>query len=88
MSILKINDTIGLISCSNGLNENLKSKIDELVTLLTSLNLNVSVPNALYRNLDGSTLNSQYRAKELMNFYRDKDIKAIFDLSARSKSFW
>ena len=81
MSILKINDTIGLISCSNGLNHNLKSKINELVTLLTSLNLNVSVSNALYRDLDGSTLNSEYRAKELMNFYRDKNIKAIFDLS-------
>ena len=81
MSILKIDDTIGLISCSNGLNENLKSKIDELVKLLTSLNINVSVSNALYRNLDGSTLNSEYRAKELMNFYRDNNIKAIFDLS-------
>ncbi len=81
MSILKINDTIGLISCSNGLNENLKNKIDELVTLLTSLNINVSVSTALYRNLDGSTLNSEYRAKELMKFYRDNNIKAIFDLS-------
>ena len=81
MSILKYKDTIGLISCSNGLNDNIKNKIDNLVALLTSLNLNVVISESLYRNLDGTTLPAEFRAKELMKFYNDNNIKAIFDLS-------
>lgn len=81
MSILKYNDTIGLISCSNGINENIKDKIDDLVTILKSLNINVAISEALYRNSDGTTLPAEFRATELMRFYNDKNIKAIFDLS-------
>ncbi len=81
MSILKYNDTIGLISCSNGLNENVKDKIDDLASILKSININVDISNSLYRNLDGTTLPAEFRAKELMRFYNDKNIKAIFDLS-------
>lgn len=81
MSILKYNDTIGLISCSNGLNENIKDKIDDLVTILKSLNINVAISETLYRNSDGTTLPAEFRATELMRFYNDKNIKAIFDLS-------
>ncbi|MFU7514722.1 S66 family peptidase [Clostridium sp. HCS.1] len=81
MSILKCNDTIGLISCSNGLNENIKNKIDDLVSILKKLNINVSLSEALYSNSDGTTLPAEFRAKELMKFYNDTNIKAIFDLS-------
>lgn len=81
MSILNENDTIGLISCSNGLNTNMQDTIDDLVSILTSMNLKVVISKALYINLDGSTLDAKSRAKELMDFYNNKNIKAIFDLS-------
>lgn len=81
MSILKENDTIGLISCSNGLNIDMQDKINDLVSLLNSMKLKVLLSKAIYKNLDGFTLDSKFRAKELMDLYNNKDIKAIFDLS-------
>ena len=81
MSIIKYNDTIGLISCSNGLNNNIKDKINTLVNLLNSLNIYVVISEALFSNIDGTTLSAKFRAKELMKFYNDNNIKAIFDLS-------
>lgn len=81
MSILKENDTIGLISCSNALDYNMKDKIEELISLLSSMKLNIVKSNALYKNIDGSTTNGEFRAKELMSLYNNKNVKAIFDLS-------
>ena len=81
MSIIKYNDTIGLISCSNGLNYNIRDKINTLVNLLNSLNINVVISEALFSNIDGTTLPAKFRANELMKFYNDNNIKAIFDLS-------
>lgn len=81
MSILKENDTIGLISCSNGLDYKMKDKIEELISLLSSMNLNIVKSKALYKNIDGSTTNGEFRAKELMSLYNNKNVKAIFDLS-------
>lgn len=81
MSVLKYNDTIGLISCSNGLNENMEGTITNLVNILNSLNINVVISKSLYRNLDGTTLDAEFRANELMKFYSDNSIKAVFDLS-------
>ncbi|MDV4152697.1 LD-carboxypeptidase [Clostridium sp. AL.422] len=81
MGILNINDSIGLISCSNGLNPNMKDTIAKLISILNNININVIVSKALYTNKDGSTLDAEFRAKELMDLYTNKDVKAIFDLS-------
>ena len=81
MSILKENDSIGLISCSNGLDYKMKDKIEKLISLLSSMKLNIIKSNALYKNIDGSTTNGEFRAKELMSLYNNKNVKAIFDLS-------
>ena len=81
MSILKENDTIGLISCSNGLNINMKPTVDKLLTLLKSMKINVVISKSIYRDLDDSTLDKKFRATELMKLYNNKDIKVIFDLS-------
>lgn len=81
MSILKENDTIALISCSNALDISMKKYIDSLINILESLNLKVIVSGALFRNNDNTTESGKFRAKELMNLYTNKNIKAIFDLS-------
>lgn len=81
MSILKENDTIALISCSNALDISMKKYIDSLINILDSLNIKVIVSGALFKNNDNTTESGKFRAKELMNLYSDKNIKAIFDLS-------
>lgn len=80
-SILKINDTIALIACSNGLDKNTTTKINELINILNSLNLNVVLSNSLYKDENNNSYSYEIRAKELMNFYKDNTINAIFDLS-------
>ena len=80
-SLLNRNDTIGLISCSNGLDVNMKEKIDELITILSSMKINVITSKTLFKDSSGMTYDSKIRAKELMNLYINEDIKIIFDLS-------
>jgi muramoyltetrapeptide carboxypeptidase len=80
-NILNVNDTIGLISCSNGLDKNMKVNIENLINILSSIGINVICSNVLYKNDKGISYDAEIRAKELMNFYLNKDIKAIFDLS-------
>lgn len=80
-SILNINDTIALVACSNGLDKNTTTKINELINILNSLNLNVVLSNSLYKDENNNSYSYEIRAKELMNFYKDNTINAIFDLS-------
>lgn len=80
-NILNVNDTIGLISCSNGLDKNMKINIENLINILSSIGINVVCSNVLYKNDKGISYDAEIRAKELMDFYLNEDIKAIFDLS-------
>ncbi|WP_195428211.1 LD-carboxypeptidase [Clostridium sp. D46t1_190503_E9] len=80
-SLLNKNDTIGLISCSNGLDINMIEKIDELISILSSMQINVIKSKSLFKDKFGITYDAKIRAKELMNLYINEDIKIIFDLS-------
>lgn len=80
-SILNINDTIALVACSNGLDKNTTTKINELINILNSLKLNIVLSNSLYKDENNNSYSHEIRAKELMNFYKDNTINAIFDLS-------
>lgn len=80
-SILNINDTIALVACSNGLDKNTTTKINELINILNSLKLNIVLSNSLYKDENNNSYSYEIRAKELMNFYKDNTINAIFDLS-------
>ena len=81
MNLFKKNDSISLVSCSNGLDISMKDKINELKYILKQLNLNVFESDALYKNENNKTFSGAIRGKELMKFYNDNEIKAIFDLS-------
>ena len=48
-SLLNRNDTIGLISF-NGLDVNMKEKIDELITILSSMKINVITSKTLFKD--------------------------------------
>ncbi len=80
-NILNINDTIALVACSNGLDKTMKTKIHELINILNYLKLNVALSNSLYKDENNNSYYHEIRAKELMNFYKDNTINAIFDLS-------
>lgn len=80
-SLLKKNNIIGLISCSNGLDINMNKKIDELISILSSMQINVITSSVLYKNSNGLTYDAKIRASELMKLYINEDVKIIFDLS-------
>ena len=80
-NILNINDTVGLISCSNGLDKNMKLKIEELINILYSMKINVICAKALYKNDENISYAAKTRAEELMKLYLNDNVKAIFDLS-------
>lgn len=81
MSLLNKNDSIALVSNSNGLDLSMINKINELEYILKQLNLNPITSNSLFKDENNKTFPAEIRAKELMKFYNDNDIKAIFDLS-------
>ena len=50
MNLFKKNDSISLVSCSNGLDISMRDKINELKYILKQLNLNVFESEALYKD--------------------------------------
>lgn len=81
MSLLNRNDSIALVSNSNGLDLSMIDKITELEYILKQLNLQTITSKSLFKDDNNKTFSAEIRAKELMKFYNDNDIKAIFDLS-------
>lgn len=81
MNLLSKNDSIALVSNSNGLDISMIDKINELEYTLKQLNLKPITSNSLFKDDNNKTLSAEIRAKDLMKFYNDNNIKAIFDLS-------
>lgn len=79
--ILKPGDTIGIIACSNGISLKNKEKINKLEIVLDSLNLKIIYGNDIYRKQSIYNDNSKEKAQGLMKLFKDKSVKAIFDLS-------
>lgn len=80
---MKLNkgDKVALIACSNPLENEKKDEINELIATLERAGLTVVVSPYLYLT-DSSILGrGKLCAKVLMEYYKDKEIKAIFDLS-------
>lgn len=80
---LKPGDSVGLISCSDGRDE-LKHRvaIQKLKEKLSSWDLNPIEALTLYKDKNTPfSGHPQERAKELMSFFLNDNIKAIFDLS-------
>ena len=81
MKILSRGDRVGIVACSNGLDENMKPKILDLIDVLNNMGISVSVSDKIYKKYSHFNGTGKERADVLMNFYRDKSIKAIFDVS-------
>jgi muramoyltetrapeptide carboxypeptidase len=81
MKILNYGDEVGIVACSNGLDENNKIKMKELESTLNSLGLKVIFSDKIYKKNSVFSGTGKERAKVLMNFFIDRNIKAIFDVS-------
>lgn len=79
--MLNKGDKIGIVCCSNGLPDTKREQIHELLKQLKAMGLSSQVTSYLYRKNSYMGGTAPERAKTLMNFYRDKEIKAIFDVS-------
>ena len=81
MSLLKPTQTIGLIALSNGLSVQQKPTLDRLEQTLEEMGLSTVRPPSLFAKESVYHASDKERAKMLMDFYKNPDIRAIFDVS-------
>lgn len=81
MSILNYGDKVGIVACSNGLDESNIVKMKELEITLNSLGLKAVFSDKIYRKISVFNGTGKERAEVLMKFFEDSSIKAIFDVS-------
>lgn len=79
--MLKINDKVGVVACSNALPIQAKSSIHELEKILKRHQLEPVFSQYIYQAKDLYSGTGQQKAIALMDFYMDQNIKAIFDIS-------
>ena len=71
----------GISACSNGLNPEYKKRIDELVNVLRELGAETVSAAHIYAQTDDFSGTDEERAADLMKFYKDDSIAAIYDIS-------
>ncbi len=79
--MLNKNDKIALVVCSNGKNIEDKDRLEKLESILVEMGLVPIFTKYIYKDKFGRGAKAQVRAEELMSFYENKEIKAIFDIS-------
>lgn len=75
------NDKIALVVCSNGKKIEDRARLEQLEVVLKEMSLVPVFSNYIYEDKFGRSSSAKYRANELMKFYEDDSIKAIFDIS-------
>lgn len=79
--MLNKNDKIALVVCSNGKNIEDKERLEKLESILVEMGLVPVFTKYIYKDKFGCGAKAAVRAEELMSFYKNKEIKAIFDIS-------
>ncbi len=79
--MLKHGDRVGIVACSNGLTEQDKTQIEELILRLKSMGLEPAYSPYIYQNRSVFSGTAQQRADAVNSFYSDESVKAIFDVS-------
>ena len=72
---------VGLSACSNGHMPEWEDQIEELKEVLSSMNIDASVVPHIIRKADDFSGTDEERAADLMSFYMDDEIDAIYDIS-------
>lgn len=79
--MLKSNDKVALVACSNGLKREAEKDIEFLSRTLKDIGLNLAFSNYIYAKESVFNASAKERGEALMNFYMDEAIRAIFDIS-------
>lgn len=79
--MLKKDDYIGIVACSNGLNENMSEKLELLYKKIENLGLKVKKSPFIFAKEACFSGTGKERSIILNEFFRDDSIKAIFDIS-------
>ena len=79
--MLKVNDKIALVVCSNGKKIEDRARLEKLEVVLKDMSLVPVFSTYVYEEKFGRSALAKWRANELMKFYEDDSIKAIFDIS-------
>lgn len=79
--MLKLGDKIAIVCCSNGQKRAYAEKIEYLEQTLKAIGLQPVFSDYIYEEEDVFSGMAQERANALMNFYKDDEIKGIFDIS-------
>ena len=79
--MLNKNDKVGIVACSNAQLICNKEKIFNLLNTLKLIGVNPIMSNYIYEKYSVFSGDGKERADALMDFYKDKEIKAIFDIS-------
>ena len=78
---LKYGDKVGIVCCSNGQKHIYTDRIEQLKCTLAEIGLIPVFSNYIYEKENIFSGSAKERADALMDFYKDNDIKAIFDIS-------
>lgn len=79
--MLKQGNKIAIVVNSNGIDKKQKNEIDYLIKILENFGLKIEYSPYIYKQENVFSGTAQQKADALMKFYKDKDIKAIFDIS-------
>ena len=79
--MLASGNKIGIVCCSNGLSSKAEAVLKELENYLAGLGLVPVFSKYIYENGSVYSGTAAQRAESLMDFYRDPEIKAVFDVS-------
>lgn len=79
--MLPAGSKVGLVCCSNALSPEAEKTLKKLAEYLRSLGLIPVLSGCIYRKNSVFSGTARERAESLMDFYRDKEIRAVFDIS-------
>lgn len=78
---MKLGSKVGIVCCSNGLSQSYEHKINKLIEVLKKIGLYPVLGECVYEDDLINIRTGIKRAKVLMDFYKDDEIEAIFDIS-------
>ena len=72
---------VGLTACSNGQQTAWEPQISKLCRILSEMGIEAEEAEHIYAKIDDFAGTDKERAEDLMQFFRDESINAIFDIS-------
>lgn len=79
--MLQVNDKVAIVGCSNGQKKEFKKDLEILIETLEKIGVDPICSKYLFAQESVFSASEKERGAALMEFYKDDDIKAIFDIS-------